>query len=100
VLLHERRPFANLRIAVPAQIGKNQPVARFERRSHRIPEFVIGRKRMEQNDGRPVPANFIKISASSLRRRSMERDYIVETLQQVKWSAGRPRPAIRLPSTV
>ena len=60
VLLHEGRPFANLRITVPAQIGKNQPVARIERLCHRIPEFVMTRKGMEKNDRRAAPPNFIK----------------------------------------
>lgn len=45
---------------MPAQIGKNQLVARVERCCHRIPEFVIARKRMEKNDRRAVSANFIK----------------------------------------
>src|SRR5260221_12434827 len=60
VFLHQGRAFANLRITVPAQIGKNQLVPRIERGRHRIPEFVMTRKRMKQNDGRPLPPKFKK----------------------------------------
>ena len=60
VLRHESRPFANLGIAMPAQIGENQPVARFERGCYRIPEFAMTWKRMEKNDRRAVSPNFIE----------------------------------------
>src|SRR5580658_1658053 len=45
---------------MPAQIRENQPVARIERCRYRIPESVMTRKRMEQDDRRTVPANFIE----------------------------------------
>ena len=60
VLCHEGGTFANFRIAVAAQIGENQPVARIERGCHRMPEFVVAGKRMEKNDRRAAPANFIE----------------------------------------
>src|SRR5260221_6819482 len=60
VFLHQGRAFANLRITVPAQVGKNQLVARIERGRHRRPEFVMTRKRMEKNDRRALPPNFIE----------------------------------------
>src|SRR5271157_2254372 len=60
VLLHEGRSFTNLGIAVPAQIGENQPVARFERRCHWVPELMMTRTRMEKNDRRSVPTKQIE----------------------------------------
>jgi hypothetical protein len=42
-----------------AEVGNNQAVAGIERRGHRVPEFVITRKRMEKDDGRTVAANFV-----------------------------------------
>ena len=54
VLLHRGRPFAHSGISVPPQIGKNYAVMRGQRLSHRQPKFMIGGKRMQQDDRRAL----------------------------------------------
>ena len=46
---------------LPDEVAKDaQALARFQREGDRMPEFVMRRKRMEQNDRRSAPANFIE----------------------------------------
>jgi len=60
VLGHEGRPFADCRVAVAPEIGEDQAVTRFEGDCHRIPEFVVTGKGMEENDGWAAPANLVE----------------------------------------
>src|SRR5271170_6540898 len=80
VFWHEGRSFADFGTAMPAQIGKNQPVARFERGCHGMPEFVMTRKRMEKNDWWAVAPNFVEdsgvVGAQAFHRNSVEDDSV------------------------
>src|SRR5690348_15313047 len=60
MFLHGGRPWAGLRGTVAPQIRNNQPISLRERRRHRLPEAMIGRKRMQQEQRRAIAPRFIK----------------------------------------
>ena len=54
VFLHRGRTFADAGIAVPAQIRQHKAIPRGQSFGHRQPEFMIDRKRMQQDHRRAV----------------------------------------------
>src|ERR1019366_82741 len=59
-LLHGSGTFAQFGVAMPAQVGKNQPVSRTELRCYWVPEVAVQRERVQQHDVGAVAGDFIK----------------------------------------
>src|SRR5207248_3756720 len=57
---HAGIAFPNPGTPMGSQIGQQQPVSRREHRSHRQPELMASRKRMDQQNGKAGSLNFVK----------------------------------------
>ena len=74
--LHRGRPVAQLRVAMRPQIGHDQPVSRAQLFSNRLPEGMVQRKRVQQNNIWTIAGDFIEelgIGAAECRHRVASR---------------------------
>src|SRR5207245_9324785 len=77
VLFQSGRTLANAGVAVPAQVGQNHTVARDQRLCRGQPQFMMCRKRMEQNDRWAISQDLVRdfsVTAGDLdHRRDLSR---------------------------
>jgi hypothetical protein len=57
---HEGWALADFGFAVSAEIGEDQAIARLQSGDDGRPEFMMGGKGMQKNDGRSVALNFVE----------------------------------------
>ena len=59
-LSHGHRAVSGIGVAVRAQIGHDDPIARGEVRHDGVPEAMVQRKRMQQHHRRPAADDFVE----------------------------------------
>jgi hypothetical protein len=60
MLCHGGRAFANIRLAVPAEVRHDEAVSRGQRLRDRQPKFMIRGKGMQKDHRRPIPKDLIR----------------------------------------